>query len=164
PALSVTGAGCFMLFLWLLTGNPFANYIAQHHGWSETTTPLALVHVATQLAGQISFSHFNDPTINLNLISGLLGAAFMLLLVVLMWRSRREVSAPAIAWSLAIGFLGFTSSQVPPNPRMLITAFPALVMVARYSRGRWFPVIAWIMGLLLVGMSLLTFFGLTLRP
>ncbi|MGH2857476.1 MAG: mannosyltransferase family protein [Solirubrobacteraceae bacterium] len=164
PVLSVTGAGCFMLFLWLWTGSPFANFIAQHHGWSESTTPLALVHDATELAGQLSFSHFNEPTINLNLISGLLGAVFMLFLLALLWRSRREVSAPAIAWSVAIAVLGFTSSQVAPNPRMLITAFPALVTVARYSRGRWFPVIAWIMGFLLVAMSLLTFFGLTLRP
>ncbi|MGH3266756.1 MAG: glycosyltransferase 87 family protein, partial [Trebonia sp.] len=164
PALSVTGVGCFMLFLWLWTGNPFANYIAQHHGWSETTTPLSLVHMATKLGGEISFSHFNEPTINLNLVGGLIGAVFLLLLLVLLWRSRREVSAPAIAWSLAIGFLAFTSSEVPPNPRMLITAFPALVMVARYARGKWFSVIAWINGGLLVGMSLLTFFGLTLRP
>jgi hypothetical protein len=47
---------------------------------------------------------------------------------------------------------------------MLITAFPALVTIARYAHGRWFTVIVWINGVLYVGLSLLTFFGLTLRP
>ena len=146
PALSVTGAACFMLYLWLRTGNPFANYIAQHHGWSEKTSALALVHLTTKLANEISFSHFNQPTINLNLVLGLIGAVFLAMLLVLLWFCRREVSAPAIAWTLAISFLAFTSSEVPPNPRMLITAFPALVTIARYARGKWFTVIAWING------------------
>ena len=164
PLLAPAGALCFMGFLWLWTGNPFANYIAQHHGWSEKTTPLALVHLTTKLAGELSFAHFNQPTINLNLVFGLIGAIVLVVLLVLLWFCRREVSPPAIAWTLAISFLAFTSSEVPPNPRMLLTAFPALLTVARYARGRWFTVIAWINGGLLVGLSLLTFYGLTLRP
>jgi Mannosyltransferase (PIG-V) len=164
PALAPLGAAGFMTFLWLWTGNPFANYIAQHHGWSEKTTPLALVHLTTKLAGEMSFTHFNQPTINLNLVLGLIGAVILVVLLVLLWFCRREVSPPAIAWTLAISFLAFTSSEVPPNPRMLITAFPALLTIARYARGRWFRVIAWINGGLLVGLSLLTFYGLTLRP
>jgi hypothetical protein len=164
PVLSAGGAAGFMVYLWFHTGNPFANYIAQHHGWSESTSPLALVHVATRLANELSFSHFNQPTINLNLVVGLLGAVFLTILLVLVWFCRRQISPVAIAWTLAISFLAFTSSNVPPNPRMLITAFPALVTIARYAQGRWFAVIVWINGVLYVGLSLLTFFGLTLRP
>jgi Mn2+/Fe2+ NRAMP family transporter len=74
------------------------------------------------------------------------------------------VSILAIAWTVAISFLAFTSSEVPPNPRMLITAFPALVVVAYYARGKWFRILVWVNGGLFVGLSLLTFFGLTLRP
>lgn len=70
----------------------------------------------------------------------------------------------AILWTLAIAFLAYTSSNVPPLPRMLITAFPALMAVARYAQGRWFRVIVWINGVLLAGLSLLTFYGFTLRP
>jgi hypothetical protein len=164
PALSVSGAAGFMLFLWRWTGNPFANYIAQHHGWSEKTDPLALVHLTTKLAGELSLSHFNQPTINLNLVAGLIGALLLVMWLVLLWFCRRQVSVEAIAWTLAISFLAFTSSEVPPNPRMLITAFPALLTVARYARGKWFTVIVWVNGVLFVGLSLLTFFGLTLRP
>lgn len=164
PLLSVSGAGAFMAFLWAWTGSPFANYIAQHRGWQESTSVFALVHTVNKLAAEVSFTHFNEPTINLNYVSGLIGAAALLLMLVLLACSRRQVSPEAIAWSLAIAFLGLTSSMVPPNPRMLITAFPALLTLARYLHGRWFTVFAWLNGVALVGLSLFTFFGLTLRP
>jgi hypothetical protein len=164
PLLSVTGVGAFMVFLWQWTGNPFANYIAQHHGWSEKTSPLALVHLTTKLAGEVSFTHFNEPTINLNLFVGIVGAVLLTVMLVLVWFRRRELSTAALVWTAAISFLAFTSSEVPPNPRMLITAFPALMTVARYASGKWFRVIAWTNGVLFLGLSLLTFFGLTLRP
>lgn len=164
PLLSVTGMAVFMLFLWRWTGNVFANYIAQHHGWNEQTSLLSLVHVTTKLAGEVSLSHFNQPTINLNLVMGLVGAVLLTIMLVLVWFRRRELSIEALLWTAAISFLAFTSSEVPPNPRMLITAFPALMTVARYASGRWFRVIAWTNGVLLVALSLLTFYGLTLRP
>jgi hypothetical protein len=164
PLLSVTGVGAFMGFLWAWTGNPLATYIAQHHGWSETTTPLSLWRMGEKLADQIDFNHFNQPTINLNLVIGLIGGAVLLLWLVLVWLSRREISPEAILWTLAIAFLAYTSSNVPPLPRMLITAFPALMAVARYARGRWFRVIVWGNGVLLAGLSMLTFYGFTLRP
>ncbi|HWE15050.1 MAG TPA: mannosyltransferase family protein [Solirubrobacteraceae bacterium] len=164
PLLSVTGVGSFMLFLWRWTGTPLATYIAQHHGWSEQTSPLSLVHLTTKLAGEISFSHFDEPTINLNLVIGLIGAVLLTIMLVLVWFRRRELSIEALVWTFAISLLAFTSSNVPPNPRMLITAFPALMAVARYAHGKWFRVIAWANGILFVGLSLLTFYGLTLRP
>ncbi|MEO9117860.1 MAG: mannosyltransferase family protein, partial [Solirubrobacteraceae bacterium] len=74
PLLSGLGLACFALFLWLWTGTPLANYRAQHHGWNEKTDALALVHLTTRLASELSFAHFNQPTINLNLVVGLIGA------------------------------------------------------------------------------------------
>lgn len=164
PLLSVTGAGCFMIFLWIWTGNPFANYIAQHHGWSETTDLLALVHTATRLAPALAPSHFNSPTINLNLVVGLIGAVILAVELVLLWRSRRSVSAVALVWTAGIAFFAFTSEFVPPNPRMLITAFPALMVLGRYLHGKWFAVLVFVNVWLLAGLSLLTFWSTTLRP
>jgi hypothetical protein len=164
PVLSLTGVGAFMAFLWAWTGSPLATYIAQHHGWSETTTPLSLWNMAVKLSDQIDLSHFNQPTINLNLVIGLIGGVVLLWWLVLVCFLRREISPEAILWTLAIAFLAYTSSNVPPLPRMLITAFPALMAVARYARGRWFRVIVWGNGVLLAGLSMLTFYGFTLRP
>ena len=164
PILSLSGVGAFMAFLWAWTGNPLATYLAQHHGWSETTTPLSLWRMGEKLVDQIDFSHFNQPTINLNLVIGLIGGLVLLMWLVLVYLARREISPEAILWTLGIAFLAYTSSNVPPLPRMLITAFPALMAVGRYVQGRWFRVIVWGNGVLLAGLSMLTFYGFTLRP
>jgi hypothetical protein len=166
PVLSLSGAAAFALFLWAWTGNPFANYIAQHHGWSEKTDPLALVHLTTKLANEISFSHLDQPSVNLNLVVGLIGAVLLVVMLALLLHSRREVSIEAIVWTLGISFFAFTSEYVPPNPRLIFTAFPAVMVVARYAKGKWFTVIAWTCGLLFIGLSLLTFSGTPgpLRP
>jgi Gpi18-like mannosyltransferase len=164
PILSLAGVSAFALFLWAWTGTPFANYQAQHHGWGEKTDFFALVHLTTTLFGQISPSHPNEPTVNLNLVVGLIGAFLLLGMLVLVWRARRTISVEAIVWTVGISFLALTSEYVPPNPRMLITAFPALMVVAHYVRGKWFTWLAWGNGILLVVLSLLTFYGVTLRP
>jgi Mannosyltransferase (PIG-V) len=166
PVLSLSGAAAFALFLWAWTGNPFANYIAQHHGWSEKTDPLALVHLTTKLANEISFSKLDQPSVNLNLVVGLIGAVLLIVMLALLLHSRREVSIEAIVWTLGISFFAFTSEYVPPNPRLIFTAFPAVMVVARYAKGKWFTVIAWTCGLLFIGLSLLTFSGTPgpLRP
>jgi MFS family permease len=161
PTLSVTGIGAVAAYLWAWTGTPLANYYAQHYGWGERSDPLALVHQASTLLNEISFAHFNHPTINLNLVVGLLGAVFLAAGAVLLWGQRRAVSVEALVWTAAIGLLTLTSEYVPPNPRLLITAFPVVVVFARRFRGRWLLAVN---GALLIGMSYLTFYGTTLRP
>lgn len=164
PLLSAVGLAGFALFLWFWTGTPLANYRAQHHGWSEKTDVLALVHLTTRLAGELSLSHFNQPTINLNLIVGLIGAFILGEMLVLVFRQRRRISPEALTWTAGVSFLAITSEYVPPNPRMLITAFPAIMVVARYARGRMWTMLVWVNAALFVGLSLLTFWGTTLRP
>ncbi|HET6867110.1 MAG TPA: mannosyltransferase family protein [Solirubrobacteraceae bacterium] len=164
PALSVVGAGAFAIFLWAWTGSPFASLIAQRDGWSEKTDVMALVHLAEQLGDQISLRHFNHPTIDLNLAVGLGGAIVLIVLLVLVARNWREMSPEAIVYTLGIAWLGMTSEYVPPMPRLLITAFPAVIVVARYVRGRAFTILLFVNGVALVGLSALTFVGTTLRP
>lgn len=166
PLLSVTGAGAFAAFLWCWTGTPFANYLAQHYGWGEKTNLLALFDQAEWLASQVSFAHFNHPTINLNLPVGLIGAVVLAAGLVLLARLPRgsRISVEATVWTLAIAFLCMTSEYVPPNPRLLITAFPAILVFAARFRGRAAAALLLGNGALLVGLSYLTFVGITLRP
>jgi mannosyltransferase PIG-V len=164
PLLSVTGVVSFAAFLWGWTGSPLANYHAQHFGWGEKTDPFALIHQAQSLITQISFTHFNHPTINLNLPVGLIGAAVLVAGITLLICRRDGVSIEAMVWTLTIGFLALTSEYVPPNPRLLITAFPAVLVFAHYCRGRSATMLMLANGALLAGLSYLTFVGNTLRP
>lgn len=164
PLLSVIGVGCFMLFLWRWTGNPMATYIAQHHGWGEKTNLFALADAAQRMAPAFDPNHFNHPTIDLNLVFGEIGAVIMAVELVLLWFYRRELSVPAIVWTLAIIFLAVTSQYTPPNPRMVITAFPGLCLLARYMKGRSFNILIAINLVFFVLLSLLTFVGHAMRP
>lgn len=164
PAFSLTGAAAFAGFLWIWTGTPFASLIAQRDGWGEKTDVLALANLAKSLADEMSLHHFNHPTINLNLVVGLGGAIVLIVMLVLVVRNRREMSIEAIVWTLGISWLAMTSEYTPPMPRLIITAFPAVMVLARYVRGRAFTALLWVNGVLLIGLSALTFVGTTLRP
>jgi hypothetical protein len=164
PLLSTVGVGGFAVYLWAWTGTPLATAQAQHTGWGETTDGLALFHMVRHLVDQISFSHFNHPTIDMNLVSGLIGALLLIALWVLLLRARKSVPAEALLWTLGISWLAVTSEFVPPNPRLLITAFPAVLVVGRYVKGKRYAALATFTGVALVGLSALTFVGSTLRP
>jgi Gpi18-like mannosyltransferase len=164
PLLAPVGLVAFGVFLWAWTGTPFASWIAQHYGWNERSDPLALVHLAIRLAGKISFTHFNHPTINLNWPVGLIGAVFLLVMLVLLVKAWRTVSIEALIWTFGIALLAVTSEYTPPNPRLLITAFPAVIVLAYYLRHRGFTLLLVANGILLAGLSALTFVSVTLRP
>ncbi len=164
PLLAPAGLAGVVAFLWAWTGSPLAYWTAQHDGWDERFDPLALVHLGIRLARQIHFSHFNHPTINLNWPVGLAGAVVLVILLVLMIRVRRTISVEAWVWTLGISFTAVTSEWVPPNPRLLITAFPAVLVLAYYFKGRRFGWLLALNGFLLVAMSVITFVGVTLRP
>jgi hypothetical protein len=164
PLLSVLGIASFGIFLWARTGTPLASLHAQRYGWGERSDPLALVWQAKSLLKQISFTHFNHPTINLNLVVGLIGVIVLVAGLVLLLRRPRLVSVEGLAWTLGIAFLTVISEYVPPNPRMLITAFPVVLVFAHYLKGRRYVALAVANGTLLVFLSALTFVGTTLRP
>jgi hypothetical protein len=122
------------------------------------------VHLAQIVASQVSFSHFNHPTIDLNLVVGLVGAIVLIVMLMLVIRNWREMSVEAIVWTLGISWLAMTSEYTPPNPRLVITAFPAVLVLARYVHGKWWIALLCVNGVLLAGLSALTFVGTTLRP
>jgi Gpi18-like mannosyltransferase len=163
-AMSGVGVLSFMGFLWAWTGSPMANFTAQHDGWQEKTTAFALVDLVKRQIPRFDPYHFNHPTINLNDVFGFIGALIMIYALWLLFRSRREVSLPAVVWTLGIMFFAFTSKYVPPNPRMVITAFPMLMLIGRWVQGKWYGFVIGVNVVALAGLSLLTFYGHVLRP
>lgn len=164
PLLAPTGLVAFLVYLWAHTGTPLAYTEAQKYGWNEKTDLLALGHLVRSLANEISFSHFNHPTINLNLVVGVAGVVVLVLLLVLLARRWRTISVEAWVWTLGVTYLMVSSEFTPPNPRLLLTAFPLVTVPACYLRRGGYWLLAASYGVLLAGLSALTFVGTTLRP
>jgi hypothetical protein len=67
-------------------------------------------------------------------------------------------------WTLGVAVLTSTSANTPPNARLLLCAFPAIIVYAQRLRGRWFTALMALNCALFVGMSWITFVGIDLRP
>jgi hypothetical protein len=165
PLLAPLGIIAFGAFLWLWTGSPFASYTAQRYGWEERSDPLAIVHSTERLITQIVHAHdIHHPAINLNYASGLIGAVVLLVGLGLLLLDRRRISAPAIVWTIGMAVLTLTSANVPPNPRMLLCAFPAVLVYAHRAKERVFRGLIAASAVLFVVMSFFSFVGTGLRP
>lgn len=170
PLLSPAGLIGFGTFLWFWIGTPLASYKNQRYGWAESTTPLAIWRMGRSLYYQVrdkinGLHGPNIPGIDLNLIAGLLGTVFLIYCLVLLWRDRRRIGWPALTWTAFLALLTLTSQKTPPNARMLICAFPAVMIFAAKIRSRraWIITMSVTIVLFLV-MSYLTYYGSALRP
>jgi Mannosyltransferase (PIG-V) len=160
PILSVTGIAAFAIYLWRHAGSPTASLTAQRTGWHEKTDVFAVVHLVTRLASQIDHHH----PLNLNYVVGLVGVFVLVGGLILLCKRHGRVPIEVILFTLGVIYLTVTSEYVPPNPRLLITAFPLVIVYARYITGRRFKWLCVVMTLLLIELSGLTFVGVTLRP
>jgi len=166
PMLAPAGLIGFGAFLWIWTGSPFASYTTQHAqwGWQESSSPLAIPNQVSLLVHQFANATFHHPGIDLNVISGLAGTVFLFYALWRLWYWRRSVSLVALLWTVGVGVLTLTSANVPPNPRMLISAFPAVLVVGAEPEGRKQRRLLFWTVLLTVAMSMGTFVGNGLRP
>jgi hypothetical protein len=167
PLLSPVGLISFGIFLWAWTGTPLASYKTQRYAWSESTTPLAVWRIGRSLYYQVrdAISGRIGPSIDLNLIAGLLGTVFLIYCLVLLWRDRERIGWPPLIWTVFLAVLTLTSQKTPPNARLLICAFPAVMIFAAKIRTRrvWYVTMAITLTLLIV-MSYLTYSGAPFGP
>lgn len=164
PLLSLAGVAAFAAFLWSWTGTPFAALETQSRGWDDHLNPLAFVHQLNWFSGELAQFDLGHPAIYLSPLAALLGVPVLLVGIALLLRRPREVSVAAHAWTLTIAALALFGENLGANPRFLITAFPAVVVLARYCSGRRY---GWLLGTttaLLVLTSALTYGGHSLTP
>ena len=167
PLLAPIGLIAFGIFLWFWTGDPLASYKTQGSswGWKESSTPLAVPRQVILMVKQLfGFGGFHHPGIDLNVVAGVLGTVFLIYALWRLWKSRSRVSLGALVWTAGVAVLTTTSANTPPNARMLICAFPAVLVVGAETEGRRRR---WLLGVtfvLTVAMSMVTFVGTGLRP
>lgn len=159
PILSVTGIGAFAFFLWFWTGTPLATYEAQHYGWHEQSQPLALLSLPVV---QHVFGHpalVAEHLFAWNLWNGIIGGVFLLFSIRMLIKLRGELSAGALAWTIGIAALTLWSVMTPPNARMSLIAFPAVMIWGRRLSGTRFAVLIGFELAVLAVTAALTFSG-----
>jgi hypothetical protein len=163
PLLSPLGAVGFAIFLWVWTGSPFASFIAQKDGWHESTNPLAIPIQGGVLLKEIGFGlHFSN--INVNVPVALVGSVFLGFGLYFLWKERHSLPLEVIVFTVFISIVMVTSLHVPPNPRLLITGFPVVVVYAKVLSDRGWRLNLWLNWIALVGLSTITYVGRLLRP
>lgn len=135
PLLAPAGLGAFAVYLWGRTGTPFASYQAQHDGWHQGD-PVALLRqpVAERMLDNpwTLLGHLVNPS----LWNGLLGTVFLVCALVALAQFRHELSPGVLAWTAGVGVLTLWSVMSLTNARMLLIAFPAVIVWARRFDGR----------------------------
>jgi len=159
PLLAPLGIGAFAVFLWVWTGTPFATYIAQHYGWHQQSEPLAFLRLPIVQHTVAHPAQLAADLLTWNVFNGVLGGAFLWCSVAMLVRYRRELSTGALALAIGIGAVTLWSVMTPPNARIVLVAFPAVMVWGQRLSGRWFAVFAAIETLVLVLMCALTFSG-----
>jgi hypothetical protein len=137
PLLAPAGLAAFAAYLWYRTGTPLAAYQAQRYGWHQGN-PIALLR--RPLARHLIEHPMTIPghLLNLSLWNGLLGSAFLICALLALTRVRHELTPGVLAWTVGVGVLSLWSLMTLTNARMLLIAFPAVIVWARTLRGRRF--------------------------
>ncbi len=167
PILATFGAIGFGIYLWIWTGSPLSDYRAQRIEWSEKSTPLAIPHVVLQVIRQMFVSGVGSHGpggIDLNDILALFGTAFLIFGLKLLWDHRSRVPATAWVWTVCVSVLALTSAKTPPNPRLLILAFPLVMVVGRALSDRNYRRAMKYNLLVTLAASPITYVGMWLRP
>jgi hypothetical protein len=162
PLLAPLGIGAFGVFLWAWTGTPLAAIVAQHYGWHQQGQPLALLAlpVTRHLLG-----HPPELLAHLftwNIWNGVLGGIFLGFSIAALARVRRELSPGALVLTAGIAAVTLWSVMTPPNVRMVLIAFPAVLVWGRRLAGRGLGLFVSAEAVVFVLASGLTYTGLML--
>jgi hypothetical protein len=102
--------------------------------------------------------------IDLNGVLALLGTAFLFWGGWLLWRHRGQVPLTVLVWAAGVAILTLTSGKTPPNPRMLVLAFPVTMAVGAQFSGRAYKRLMVVNVAATLVLSYFTYVGLWLRP
>jgi hypothetical protein len=155
PVLSVAGIVGYFAYLWSSTGDLLRWYHVQRNIW----------HVRDGFARntvdvlRTSFTHPHDLQDGIVPAIGLVFAVIGLVLMV-QWRP------PVLIWIFTLGILvaAFESSLLGARPRVLLTAFPLVVALARWTKANWFAAVVGASGVLLGAMTFLLFSLVLVAP
>jgi hypothetical protein len=128
PLLAPTGLLAFCSFLWLRTGSFTAYFRVQREGWGQQLDP-------TNVFAEIS-RFAQHPLSNTEDTAEFAALVFVIVAAVLLVRSRPPPIL--VVWTAGIIGIALLSSVGGIRARFILTAFPLIIVMALYLRGRVF--------------------------
>ena len=154
-AISPVALLAWFVYLWRSTGSRMAWLDTERNGWAQHSTVMAI----PDLVRAVLHTHPANPNQFLPLASTAIG---VILLVVLVW-SR----PPALLTVYSVAVLVLSATSVNPSGvrfRFVLTAFPLVVILARYLRDAAFAMLVSVSSMLMAVILVLTLMGPALIP
>lgn len=129
PLLAPTGLLAYFSFLWLRTGNPLAWFSVERGGWNQQLDP-------TNVFAEIG-RFVQRPLSNTEDTAEIAALVFVVIAAVLLVRARPPpILVMWVAGIIGIALLSQASGGI--RARFILTAFPLVIVMALYLRGRAF--------------------------
>ena len=155
PLLTPIGLLTYFGFLWLRTGSPLAWFSAERVGWHQQLDP-------TNVFAEIG-RFVQHPLSNTEDTAEFVALVFVAVAVVLLARTR--LPPVLLVWTAGIiGIALLSESSGGIRARFILTAFPLVIVMALYLRGRVFALYLAVSGSLLALVAAITVSTLALTP
>ncbi len=127
PLLAPMGFVAYQLWLFWHTGNLLAWRLTERGGWNSYPSVAYPLHTLTKF--------LRDP-MTANITEGLLVAGIVVTAIAAIVAIRAHMPMPMLLYGLAAAVLGLVSAPVGLRPRFIFLAFPLIVAVGTWLRGR----------------------------
>jgi hypothetical protein len=144
PILAPLGFVAYQLWLWQHTGHINAWRLTERGGWKSYPSLVYAVHTVVVFV--------KDP-IATNKTDDLLFVCTVLVVLASVVAIRSSMPRPVLLYGLAAATLGMISAPIGLRPRFILLAFPLIIAVATWLRGRAFVTLLSVSTALLIVMT-----------
>jgi hypothetical protein len=144
PILAPLGFVGYQVWIWQHTGNLNAWRLTERGGWKSYPSLVYALHTVTVFV--------RDP-IATNMTDNLLFVCTVLVVVAAVVAIRSSMPTPMLLYGLSAAALGMVSAPIGLRPRFVFLAFPLIVAVGTWLRGRAYVAVAAVSTVLLIAFT-----------
>jgi hypothetical protein len=144
PILAPLGFVGYQVWIWQHTGSLSAWRSTERGGWKSYPSLVYAVHTVTVVV--------RDP-IATNMTDKLLFVCTVLVVVAAVVAIRSSMPTPMLLYGLSAAVLGMISAPIGLRPRFVFLAFPLIVAVGTWLKGRAYVTVAAVSTVFLIGIT-----------
>jgi hypothetical protein len=155
PILAPIGFIAYQIWLWAHTGNLLAWRLTERGGWNSYPSLAWPIHLVIDFV--------RDP-IATNKQEDLLVVGIVVTVIAAWVAIRRRPPMPLLLYGLTAAFLALIAAPVGLRPRFIFLAFPLLIAVGTWLRGRSYVVVLSVSTVLLCALTAFTVCSFQIFP